>query len=61
VRQEGSPAPNAMLVRGRDLPANFTLTEPPYDTDAVEGEGRHAQLLRRLHEALAKALVKALF
>jgi len=44
-----------MLVRGRDLPANFTLTEPHYDTDAVAGEGRHAQLLRRLHEALAKA------
>ena len=57
VRQEGGKKPIAMLVRGRDDHGNFTPTERPYGNDAVAGEGKHAQLLQRVHEALAKARI----
>ena len=55
VRQEGGNKPIATLVRGQDTLGNFTLTERPVGNDAVAGEGRHAQMLQRVHDALAKA------
>ena len=55
VRQEGGNKPIAMLVRGQDSLGIFTLKERPVDNDAVAGEGRHAQILQRVHDALAKA------
>jgi hypothetical protein len=55
VRQEGANKPIAMLVRGRDDHGHFTLTERPAGNDAVAGQGRHAELLQRVREALALA------
>ena len=55
VRQEGGNKPIAMLVRGSDTEGNFTLVGRPVGNDAVAGEGRHAQMLQRVHDALAKA------
>ena len=53
VRQAGDQRPIAMLVRGRDDHGHFTLTEPPRRNDAMAGQGRHAELLQRVHIALA--------
>ncbi len=53
VRQSGVQKPLAMLVRGRDAFGNFTLAERPTDPDAVAGVGRHAEILQRVHAALA--------
>ena len=55
VRQEGDAKPIAMLVRGQVDHGHFTLTEPPTDNDAMAGEGRHAQLLQRVRDALARS------
>lgn len=55
VQQEGGARPLAMLVRGRDEAGHFTLAERPTDTNARAGEGRHAQILQRVHQALATA------
>ncbi len=55
VRQDGGVRPLAMLVRGRDDIGNFTLAQPPTDATARAGEGRHAEILERVHRALASA------
>ena len=55
VRQEGDAKPFAMLVRGRDDFHHFRLVERPIGNDAMAGEGRHAELLQRVHVALAAA------
>ena len=54
VRQEGGQRPIAMLVRGQDTCGHFTLTERPTDNQALAGEGRHAALLQRVRDALAR-------
>ena len=53
VRQSGVQRPLAMLVRGRDAHGNFTLAERPTDPHAMAGAGRHAEILQRVHAALA--------
>lgn len=53
VRQEGGARPLAMLVRGHDDAGHFTLADKPTDVDARAGEGRHAEILQRVHQALA--------
>lgn len=53
VRQQGNARPLAMLVRGRDGHGHFTLAEQPTDTQAMAGEGLHAQILQRVHQAIA--------
>lgn len=53
VRQHGAARPLAMLVRGRDEHHHFTLADRPTDPDAMAGVGRHAEILRRVHLALA--------
>ena len=53
VQQEGGNRPLAMRVRGHDAAGHFTLAEQPTDTHARAGEGRHAQILQRVHQALA--------
>ena len=55
VQQDSSEKPFAMLVRGRDDYGNFRLSEPPTGNDGFAGEGRHAEFLKRVHVALAKA------
>ncbi len=60
VRQEGGNKPLAMLVRGQDRQGNFTLADRPVGNASVAGEGRHAQILQRVHAALAaQPVVKA--
>lgn len=54
VRQEGGDGSLAMLVSGRDEHGHFTLAEQPTDSQAMAGEGRHAQILQRVHTAMAK-------
>lgn len=53
VQQQGGARPLAMLVRGRDDAGHFTLAERPTDIHARAGEGRHAEILQRVHQALA--------
>jgi len=53
VRQQGDAKPLAMLVRGRDERGHFTLAERPTNTQAMAGEGLHAQILQRVHQAIA--------
>ena len=53
VRQQGGDKPLATLVRGRDTHGHFTLAERPTDADAIAGTGRHAEILQRVHAALA--------
>ncbi len=53
VRQQGDVLPLAMLVRGSDTHGHFTLAQRPTDPDARAGVGRHAQILQRVHGALA--------
>jgi len=53
VRQQGDAKPLAMLVRGRDDLGHFTPVERPTDPGAMAGSGRHAQILQRVHLALA--------
>ena len=53
VQQAGGRQPLAMLVRGRDTHGHFTLAERPTDPTARAGEGRHAEILQRVHAALA--------
>ena len=53
VRQSGVQRQLAMLVRGRDAHGNFTLAERPTDPHAMAGAGRHAEILQRVHAALA--------
>lgn len=55
VRQEGVERPLAMLVRGSDSHGHFTLAERPTDPDARAGEGRHAEVLERVRQAIARA------
>ena len=55
VRQQGTHKPIAMLVRGRDDFHHFRLVDRPQGNDAIAGEGQHAQLLQRVHVALAAA------
>ncbi len=55
VRQDGGNKPLAMLVRGRDDIGHFTLAERPTDDHARAGEGRHAEILQRVHRALSAA------
>jgi len=54
VRQQGGDKPLAMLVSGRDEYGHFTRAEQPNDPHALAGEGRHAQILQRVHSAVAK-------
>ncbi len=54
VRQEGGNRPLAMRVSGRDDHGHFTWAEQPTDSHAMAGEGRHAEILQRVHTALAK-------
>ncbi len=54
VKQQGTDKPIATLVRGRDDFHHFTLIERPVGNDAVAGEGRHAELLQRVHVAPAR-------
>jgi len=54
VRQQGDAKPLAMLVRGRDTFGHFTLAEQPTDPNAQAGVGRHAEILQRVHVALAE-------
>ena len=60
VRQQGGNQSLAMLVRGRDDHGHFMLAERPTDPDAMAGEGRHAQILQRVHRALAVGKAKPL-
>lgn len=53
VRQQGDAKPLAMLVRGRDDLGHFTAVDRPTDPGAMAGSGRHAQILQRVHTALA--------
>jgi hypothetical protein len=53
VRQDGGNKPLARLVRGRDGMGHFTHAAPPLDPRARAGEGRHAEILQRVHQALA--------
>lgn len=53
VCQQGQARPLAMLVRGRDTFGHFTLAERPADPQAQAGVGRHAEILQRVHMALA--------
>jgi hypothetical protein len=55
VKQQSPNKPIAMLVRGRDDFGHFKLAERPVGNDAVAGEGRHAELLQRVHVARAAA------
>ena len=55
VRQHGGNKPLATLVRGHDDHGHFTLAERPTDPDARAGEGRHAEILQRVHVALASS------
>ena len=54
VRQQGTIKPIAMLVRGRDDFGHFQLVERPIGNYAMAGEGRHAELLQRVHLALGR-------
>ncbi len=53
VRQESGERPLAMLVRGNNDGGNFTLAQQPTDGAARAGEGRHAELLQRVHAGIA--------
>lgn len=55
VQQESGALPLAMLVRGRADNGHFTLAERPTDVHARAGEGRHAEIMQRVHRALATA------
>lgn len=55
VRQSGTDKPIAMLVRGQDEFHHFRLTDRPVGNEGMAGEGRHAELLQRVHLALAGA------
>ena len=54
VKQESADKPTAMLVRGQDEHHHFRLLDRPVGNDTVAGEGRHAELLHRVHRALAR-------
>lgn len=53
VRQQSAEPPIATLVRGRDTQGHFRLLEPAASDEGLAGEGRHRQLLERVHKALA--------
>ena len=55
VQQDSPDKPFAMLVRGQDDYGHFRLMERPTSNDGFAGEGRHGELLQRVHRALAKA------